>query len=110
MDAATVESSLPNIFADQVEYFCKNLPSRKNLEISIHTHNDRGTGLAAAELALLAGADRIEGTLLGNGERTGNMDIITMAMNLYTQGIDPELDFSNMNEITQCVTKNNDYQ
>lgn len=91
---ATVESTSPNRFADQVEYFIRHLPNRENAIISIHTHNDRGCAVAAAELSLLAGADRIEGTLLGNGERTGNMDIVTLAMNLYSEGIDPELDLS----------------
>lgn len=105
---ATVESATPNIFADQVEYFCRNLPSREHVIISLHTHNDRGCAVGAAEQATMAGADRIEGTLLGNGERTGNMDIITMAMNLYSQGIDPELDFSNMPEIVRTVTECND--
>ena len=100
---ATVESAMPNIFADQIEWFCTNIPQRDSIEISLHTHNDRGCGIAAAEMGILAGADRIEGTLLGNGERTGNMDIITMAMNLYSQGIDPELDLSDMAEIVECV-------
>ena len=104
---STVEASTPNIFADQVEYFCRKLPSRKNVTVSLHTHNDRGCAVAVAEQATMAGADRIEGTLLGNGERTGNMDIITMAMNLYSQGIDPELDFSNMPEIVRTVTECN---
>ncbi len=108
---ATVESNSPNRFADQVEYFIRNLPNRESALISIHTHNDRGCAVAAAELSLLAGADRIEGTLLGNGERTGNMDIVTLAMNLYSEGIDPELDFSNpskwrdvVEEVTQITT------
>lgn len=100
---ATVESAMPNVFADQVEWFCSNIPQRDSIEISLHTHNDRGCGIAAAEMGILAGADRIEGTLLGNGERTGNMDIITMAMNLYSQGIDPELDLSDMGAIVECV-------
>ncbi|MEH6455870.1 MAG: 2-isopropylmalate synthase [Cocleimonas sp.] len=100
---ATVESAMPNIFADQIETFCNNIPQRDSIEISLHTHNDRGCGIAAAEMGILAGADRIEGTLLGNGERTGNMDIITMAMNLYSQGIDPELDISDMAGIVECV-------
>lgn len=104
---ATVEASMPNIFADQVEYFCKHLPSRPHVVISLHTHNDRGCAIAAAEMGVLAGADRIEGTLFGNGERTGNMDIVAMAMNLYSVGIDPELDFSNMIEIVQTVTECN---
>jgi len=108
---ATVESTSPNRFADQVEYFINQLPNRKSALISIHTHNDRGCAVAAAEMSLLAGADRIEGTLLGNGERTGNMDIITLAMNLYSEGIDPQLDLSSPNnwipvveEVTQIKT------
>lgn len=104
---ATVEASMPNIFADQVEYFCRNLKQREHVVVSLHTHNDRGCAVAAAELGVLAGADRIEGTLLGNGERTGNMDIMVMAMNLFSQGIDPELDFSNMSEIVQVVSECN---
>jgi 2-isopropylmalate synthase len=104
---ATVEASAPNVFADQVEYFCRHLSCRKDIIVSLHTHNDRGCGLAAAELGLMAGADRIEGTLLGNGERTGNMDIMVMAMNLFSQGVDPELDFSNMSEIVQVVSECN---
>lgn len=104
---ATVEATTPNLFADQIEYFCRNLPSRKDVLVSLHTHNDRGCAVAAAELGRMAGADRIEGTLLGNGERTGNMDIVTMAMNLYSQGIDPELDFGHMPEMVQCVTECN---
>ncbi len=104
---ATVEASMPNIFADQVEYFCRHLSHREHVTVSLHTHNDRGCAVAAAELGVLAGADRIEGTLLGNGERTGNMDIMVMAMNLFSQGIDPELDFSNMSEIVQVVSECN---
>lgn len=100
---ATVEMSTPNIYADQVEYFATRIKKRDSILISAHTHNDRGTGVAAAELARMAGADRIEGTLLGNGERTGNMDIVTMAMNLYSQGVDPKLDLSMMDEIIACV-------
>ena len=100
---ATVEMSTPNIFADQVEWFCRNLKQHEQVRISLHTHNDRGCAVAAAELAVMAGADRVEGTLMGNGERTGNMDIITMAMNLYSQGVDPELDFSDINEIIETV-------
>ena len=96
---ATVEVSTPNVYADQIEWFCDNVNHRESLLISLHTHNDRGGAVAASELGLLAGADRIEGTLLGNGERTGNMDIVTMAMNLYSQGIDPQLDFSEMDEM-----------
>ncbi len=101
---ATVESSTPNIFADQVEYFCTRVQRRDSIQVSLHTHNDRGTAVAAAELGLLAGADRIEGTLLGNGERTGNMDVVTLAMNLYSQGIDPQLDISNPDAIIATVS------
>lgn len=108
---ATVESNSPNRFADQVEYFIRHLPNREAAIISIHTHNDRGCAVAAAELSLLAGADRIEGTLLGNGERTGNMDVVTLAMNLYSEGIDPQLNFVNpenwidvVEEVTQIKT------
>ena len=101
---ATVEASTPNLYADQIEYFCRHLPSRKDVIVSLHTHNDRGCGVAASELGVMAGADRVEGTLLGNGERTGNMDILTMAMNLYTQGVDPELDLSQVSEIVQVAT------
>ena len=100
---STVESASPNVFADQVEYFATHISRRDSIILSVHTHNDRGCAVASAELAILAGADRVEGTLLGNGERTGNMDIITMAMNLYSQGIDPELDISNPDEIIQVV-------
>jgi 2-isopropylmalate synthase len=100
---ATVESSTPNVFADQVEYFCTHISRRDAIILSVHTHNDRGCAVAAAELAVLAGADRVEGTLLGNGERTGNMDVTTMAMNLYSQGVDPELDLSQPDEIIQVV-------
>ncbi|MFT6914499.1 MAG: 2-isopropylmalate synthase [Motiliproteus sp.] len=100
---ATVEMTTPNVFADQIEWFCRHLKQRDRVRISLHTHNDRGCGVAAAELGVMAGADRIEGTLIGNGERTGNMDIVTMGMNLYSQGIDPELDFSNIKEIVDVV-------
>ena len=100
---ATVEVHTPNVYADRIEYFCETFAYRRHTQISVHTHNDRGCGVAAAELAVTAGADRVEGTLLGNGERTGNMDIITMAMNLYSQGIDPQLDFSDMAAILRCV-------
>jgi 2-isopropylmalate synthase len=100
---ATVESASPNVFADQVEYFSTHVARRDSVLISVHTHNDRGGAVAAAELALLAGADRVEGTLLGNGERTGNMDIVTLAMNLYSQGIDPRLDLSHPDEILATV-------
>lgn len=100
---ATVEVATPNVFADQIEYFCNHVARREAIIISVHTHNDRGCGVAAAELAMMAGAQRVEGTLMGNGERTGNMDIVTMAMNMYSQGIDPELDLSNMDEIVRTV-------
>ncbi len=100
---ATVEMATPNIYADQIEWMSRNLARRDGTVLSLHTHNDRGCAVAAAELGVMAGADRIEGTLLGNGERTGNMDIVTMAMNLYSQGIEPELDLSNMDEIIRCV-------
>ncbi len=96
---ATVEMSTPNVYADQIEWFCDHIQNRDALVISLHTHNDRGCAVAAAELGVMAGADRVEGTLLGNGERTGNMDIMIMAMNLYAQGVDPELDFARMDEI-----------
>ncbi|MFB9887441.1 2-isopropylmalate synthase [Balneatrix alpica] len=101
---ATVEVNTPNVFADQVEWFCRHSQYRQHYSLSIHTHNDRGCAVAAAELAVLAGADRIEGTLLGNGERTGNMDLVTMAMNLYSQGVDPGLDLSAMDEIIATVS------
>jgi 2-isopropylmalate synthase len=96
---ATVEYATPNVHADQIEWMGTHLTRRDRTLISLHTHNDRGTGVAATELALLAGADRVEGTLFGNGERTGNVDLVTVAMNLYTHGIHPGLDFSNINEI-----------
>lgn len=102
---ATVEEATPNLFADQVEYFATHISRRDSIILSVHAHNDRGCAVGATELAILAGADRVEGTLLGNGERTGNMDIVTMAMNLYSQGIDPELDLSNPDEIIQVVTE-----
>ncbi|MEH6446803.1 MAG: 2-isopropylmalate synthase [Oceanospirillaceae bacterium] len=100
---STVEMTSPNVYADQIEYFCRKLVNRKAVRISLHTHNDRGCGVAAAELGVMAGADRVEGTLIGNGERTGNMDIVTMAMNLYSQGVDPELDLSDIIEIIEVV-------
>ncbi|MEM1143427.1 MAG: 2-isopropylmalate synthase [Pseudomonadota bacterium] len=100
---ATVEMSTPNVYADQIEWFCDHVSRRDSIILSLHTHNDRGCAVAASELGVLAGADRIEGTLLGNGERTGNMDIVTMAMNLYSQGIDPQLDFSAMDEIIEIA-------
>ena len=100
---STVEMATPNIYADQIEYFCRNFPRREAAVISLHTHNDRGTGIAATELAVMAGAERVEGTLFGNGERTGNCDIVTVAMNLFSQGVDPELDFRNMPQIRETV-------
>jgi 2-isopropylmalate synthase len=100
---ATVEMSTPNIYADQIEWFCDHVKNRESLIISLHTHNDRGCGVAAAELGVMAGADRVEGTLMGNGERTGNMDVVTMAMNLYSQGVDPKLNLAHMDEIIQTV-------
>ena len=100
---ATVEAATPNIYADQIEYFGRNLPNRENARLSLHTHNDRGTGVAAAELGLMAGADRIEGCLFGNGERTGNCCLVTVALNMYTQGIDPGLDFSDIDEVIKTV-------
>jgi 2-isopropylmalate synthase len=98
---ATVELFTPNVHADQIEWFCTNLKERNKALISLHTHNDRGTGTAATELGLLAGADRVEGTLFGNGERTGNLDIITVALNMYSQGLYPELNFANLDEIRE---------
>lgn len=98
---STVEMGTPNLYADQIEYMHKNLKYRDNVILSLHTHNDRGTGVAASELGLMAGADRVEGTLFGNGERTGNADILTIALNMFTQGIDPQLDFSNINDIIE---------
>lgn len=96
---ATVELFTPNVHADQIEWFCRHFSRRDSAIISLHTHNDRGTGIAATELGLMAGADRVEGTLFGNGERTGNLDIVTVALNMYTQGIHPQLDFSDLNAI-----------
>jgi len=95
----TVEVCMPNVYADQIEWICTNLKNRESVIVSLHTHNDRGTGTAATELGLLAGADRVEGTLFGNGERTGNLDIVQVAMNLYMHGIDPQLDFSDMSSL-----------
>jgi 2-isopropylmalate synthase len=100
---ATVECATPNVYADQVEWFGRNIPNREAVVISLHTHNDRGTGVAATELGLLAGADRVEGCLLGNGERTGNVDLVTVALNMYTQGIDPKLDFSDIDAVVKTV-------
>ena len=100
---ATVEMSTPNIYGDQIEWMNKNLINRKNISLSLHPHNDRGTAVAASEFGLMAGADRVEGTLFGNGERTGNVDIVTIALNMLTQGIDPQLDFSNINSVMREV-------
>ena len=104
---ATVERGTPNTYADQIEWFCRNMPYRDEVAVSLHPHNDRGTGVAAAELGMMAGADRIEGCLFGNGERTGNLDLVTVALNLYTQGVDPELDFSDIDEVIHTVTECN---
>lgn len=103
---STVEMSTPNVFADRVEWFCRNIGNREAVVISVHTHNDRGTAVASTELAVMAGAERVEGALFGNGERCGNLDIVTMALNLYTQGIDPGLDFSNLAYIGDVYRKN----
>ncbi len=102
---STVEGSTPNGYADQIEYFCRHLKNRDSAIISLHPHNDRGTAVAAAELGLMAGADRIEGTIFGNGERTGNVDLVTLALNMFTQGVDPELDFSDINKIKDVYEK-----
>ena len=104
---ATVEMSTPNVYADQIEYFCTKMTEREKMCVSLHPHNDRGCAVAAAELAQMAGADRVEGTLFGNGERTGNVDLVTLALNLYTQGIHPGIDFSNINSIIEIVEKSN---
>ncbi|MGO3912225.1 2-isopropylmalate synthase [Huaxiibacter chinensis] len=100
---ATVEVSTPNVYADQIEYFCRHFSRRNDVCISVHPHNDRGTGVACAELAVMAGADRVEGCLFGNGERTGNVCLVTLAMNLYSQGVHPHLDFSEMNRVVEVV-------
>ncbi|MEO9469341.1 2-isopropylmalate synthase [Parasphingorhabdus sp.] len=100
---ATVEAATPNIYADQVEWMCRNISKREHVVISLHTHNDRGSGIAASELGMMAGADRVEGCLFGNGERTGNVDLVTLGLNMYTQGVDPGIDFSNMDEIVNTV-------
>ena len=101
----TVENAMPHVFASQVEYFNKHLLHRENVILSLHPHNDRGSGVSDAELGILAGADKIEGTLFGNGERTGNVDIITLAMNMFSQGVNPNLDFSNMSEICEVYER-----
>lgn len=105
---ATVAMSMPHVYASQIEYMCKNMNNRENLIVSLHPHNDRGTAVADAELGVLAGGDRIEGTLFGNGERTGNVDIVTLAMNMFSHGVDPELDFSNMPELVEKYEKYTD--
>ena len=102
---ATVELFTPNVHADQIEWFCNHFSRRESATISLHTHNDRGTGIAATELGLMAGADRVEGTLFGNGERTGNLDIVTVALNMYTQGVHPQLDFSNLNQVREMYER-----
>lgn len=102
---STVECSTPNGYADQIEYFCRNIKNREAAIISLHPHNDRGEGVAATELALMAGADRVEGTLFGNGERTGNVDIVTLALNMWTQGVDPKLDFHDINAIKEVYER-----
>ncbi len=107
---ATVEMSTPNVYADQIEYFSTNISDRNKISISVHNHNDRGCAVAAAELAQLAGADRVEGCLFGNGERTGNVDLVTLALNLYTQGIHPNLDFSDINSIIDIAERCNKIQ
>ncbi len=104
---STVEAATPNVYADQIEWMCRHLDKRESLVISVHPHNDRGTAVAAAELAVMAGADRVEGCLFGNGERTGNVDLVTLAMNLYTQGVNPGLDFSDIDAVRQLVEECN---
>jgi 2-isopropylmalate synthase len=100
---ATVEMSTPNVYADQIEYFCRNISEREKVCVSLHPHNDRGCAVAAAELAQMAGADRVEGCLFGNGERTGNVDLVTLALNLYTQGVSPNIDFSDLEKVIGTV-------
>src|SRR5690606_28407063 len=99
----TVEMYMPNVYADVVEYVHRNMPHRDQVILSLHPHNDRGTAVAAAEMGLLAGADRVEGTLFGNGERTGNVDLVTIGLNLFTQGVDPELDFSDIDALRRTA-------
>ena len=101
----TVQHSMPHVYASQIEYMCENLKYRENVIVSLHPHNDRGCGVADTEMGLLAGADRVEGTLFGNGERTGNVDVVTLAMNMYSQGVDPEMDFGNMPEVCEAYEK-----
>ena len=107
---ATVECATPNVYADQIEWFGRNINRRDSVIISLHTHNDRGTGVAATELGLMAGADRVEGCLFGNGERTGNVDLVTVALNMYTQGLDPQLDFSDIDGVRKVVEECNQIQ
>lgn len=104
---ATVEVAMPNVYADQIEWFARHINHRENVIISLHTHNDRGTGIAASELGILAGADRVEGCLFGNGERTGNVDLVTLALNMYTHGVDPQLDFSDIDAVRKVVEECN---
>ncbi|HTN31141.1 MAG TPA: 2-isopropylmalate synthase [Pseudomonas sp.] len=104
---ATIEAATPNIYADQIEFFCRHIDKRDSVLVSLHTHNDRGTGVAATELGLMAGADRVEGCLFGNGERTGNVDLVTVALNMYTQGVDPKLDFSDIDAVRKVVEECN---
>lgn len=104
---ATVEMSTPNVFADQIEFFCSRMTEREKFVVSVHPHNDRGCAVAAAELAQMAGAQRVEGTLFGNGERTGNVDLVTLALNLYTQGVTPNVDFSDLNSVIKLVEESN---
>ena len=101
----TVQLSMPHVYANQVEYMCENLKYRENVIVSLHPHNDRGCAVADTEMGLLAGADRVEGTLFGNGERTGNVDIITLAMNMYSQGIEPDLDLSDIPSLAELYTR-----
>ncbi|QRI65736.1 2-isopropylmalate synthase [Shinella sp. PSBB067] len=105
---STVEMATPNIYADQIEWMCRNIDNRENVIISLHPHNDRGTGIAATELGLMAGADRVEGTLFGNGERTGNVDVVTLALNMYTQGVDPRLDCTDIERIKAVYEYSNE--
>jgi 2-isopropylmalate synthase len=105
---STVEMATPNVYADQIEWMCRNLDNRENIIVSLHPHNDRGTGIAATELGLMAGADRVEGTLFGNGERTGNVDVVTLALNMFTQGVDPELDCSDIERIKAVYEYSNE--
>ena len=102
---ATVEMSTPNLHADMIEWFCRNVPRRESVIISLHPHNDRGTAVAATELALMAGGERVEGCLFGNGERTGNVDIVTLALNLFTQGVDPGLDLSDIDRVREIAAE-----